>query len=157
MWIVVDPLLRRGNPHQFEHLDGARLGGLRRQLRVRQDRLDDLLADRVDRIERSHRFLEDHRHLAAAQAPAFVGGEAEDVAPLEQDRIGLDLAWWARHQAHHGERGHALAAAGLADQSDGAAAPDGEVDAVDRAEEAAVGMEVGAETADLEELFHQKE
>ena len=124
---------------------------------VRQDRLDDLLADRVDRIERGHRLLEDHRHLAAAQAAALVGGEAEHVAALEQDRVGRDLAGRARHQAHDGERGHALAAAGFADQADGAAATDGEVDAVDRAEQAAVGVEVGAETADLEELVHQNE
>jgi hypothetical protein len=111
----------------------------------------------VDRIERGHRLLEDHRHLAAAQAAALVGRKAEDVAAFEEDRIGLDLAGRARHQAHDGERGDALAAAGFADQADGAATPDGEVDAVDRAEEAAVGVEVGAETADLEELFHQKE
>jgi len=124
---------------------------------VREDALHDLLADRVHRIERSHRLLEDHRHLAAAQAAALVGRESEDVAALEQDRLGLDLARWTRHQAHDRERGHALAAAGLADQADGAAATDREVDAVDRAEQAAVGVEVGAETAHLEELFHQKE
>ena len=40
---------------------------------------------------------------------------------------------------------------------DGAAAADGEVDAVDRAEQAAVGVEVGPETADLEQLVHQNE
>jgi alkylation response protein AidB-like acyl-CoA dehydrogenase len=77
--------------------------------------------------------------------------------PEEYGGIGLDLAGRACHQAHDGERGDALAAAGFADQADGAAAADGEVDAVDRAEQAAVGVEVGAETADLEELFHQKE
>ena len=93
----------RGNPHQFEHLDRARLGGLRRHRGVGQDRLDDLLADGVDRIERGHRLLEDHRHLAAAQLAALVGRQRQHVAVCEQHRLGLDLARRARHQAHDRE------------------------------------------------------
>ena len=60
-------------------------------------------------------------------------------------------------QPHDRERGHALAAAGFADQPDGLAAADGEVDAVDRAEQAAVGAEVGPQAADLEKRLHQNE
>ena len=37
---------------------------------VRADRLDDLLADPVDRVQRRHRVLEDHRDLVAAVRPA---------------------------------------------------------------------------------------
>ena len=46
----------------------------------------------------------------------------QHVAVAEQDRLGLDLAGRARHQPHDRERGDALAAAGFADQADGAAA-----------------------------------
>ena len=42
--------------------------------------------------------------------------------PSNMHRLGLDLARRARHQAHDRERRHALAAAGFADQADGAAA-----------------------------------
>ena len=155
--IVVDALRRRGDPHQLEHFDRARLGGLRRHRGVGQDRLDDLLADGVDRVERGHRLLEDHRHLAAAQLAALVGRQRQHVAVAEHHRLGLDLARRARHQAHDRERRHALAAAGLADQADGAAARHAEADAVDGAEQAAVRREVGLQAANLEELFHQKE
>ena len=41
--------------------------------------------------------------------------------------------------------------------SHGAAAIDGEIDAIDRAEETAVGMEVRPKTADLQKLVHQNE
>ena len=75
----------------------------------------------------------------------------------EQHRLGLDLARRARHQAHDRERRHALAAAGFADQADGAAARHAEADAVDGAEQAAIRREVGLETANLEECFHQNE
>ena len=77
--------------------------------------------------------------------------------PSNSDGVGLDLAGRAGDQAHDRERGHALAAAQFADQADGPAAADGKVDAVDGAEEAAVGVEVGPETADLEKLVHQNE
>ena len=155
--IVVDPLGGGRNAHQLEHLDGAFPGRLRRHPGVRQDRLDDLLADRMDRVERGHRLLEDHRHRGSAQPAPLVGREAQHVAAVEQHRIGRDLAGRARDQAHHRQRGHALAAARFAHQPHGLAAADGEVDAVDGAEQAAVGMEVGFEAADLEELVHQNE
>src|SRR2546422_7775887 len=37
------------------------------QFRVQLDRLDDLVADRIDRVQRGHRLLEDHRDVAPAQ------------------------------------------------------------------------------------------
>jgi hypothetical protein len=155
--IVVDALRRRGDPHQFEHFDRARFGGARRHLGMGQDRLDDLLADGVDRIERGHRLLEDHRHLAAAQLAPLVGRQRQHVAISEQHRLGLDLARRARHQTHDRQRRHALAAAGLADKADGAPAGNAEADAVDGAEQAAVGREVGPQVANLEKRVHQKE
>ena len=154
---IVDALRRRGDPHQVEHLDRARSRGARRHRAVGQDRLDDLLADGVDRIERGHRLLEDHRHLAAAQPAALVGRKPQHVAIAEQHRLGLDLARRARHQAHHRERRHALAAAGLADKADRASAGNAEADAVDGAEQAAIRREVGLQPTNLEERVHQNE
>jgi hypothetical protein len=79
------------------------------------------------------------------------------IIDIAAPRSRRDLAGRARDQAHHRERGHALAAARFAHKPHGPAAADGEIDAVDGAEQAAVGVEVGFETADLEELFHQNE
>ena len=79
--IVVEPLRRRRDAHQLEHLDRARSAPPAATSCVwRQDRLDDLLADRVDRVERGHRLLEDHRHLAAAQPAPLVGRQPQQVA-----------------------------------------------------------------------------
>ena len=86
---------------------------------------------------------------AAAQPAPLVGREAQHIAAVEQHGFGLDLAGRARDQAHDRERGHALAAARFAHQPDGLAATDGKIDAVDGAEQPAVGVEVGFETADV--------
>ena len=53
-----------------------------RQLLVEDQRLDDLLAARVDRIQRGHRLLEDHRDLLAADRAHLLRSSAErDRAP----------------------------------------------------------------------------
>ena len=67
--IVVERASRReGMRDQLEHLDRARLRACGEHWSsCSQDRLGDLLADRVHRVERGHRLLEDHRDLAAAQ------------------------------------------------------------------------------------------
>jgi hypothetical protein len=48
--------------------------------------LVDLLAAAHHRIERGHRFLEDHRHAGAAQLAQALLARAEDVLALQQDR-----------------------------------------------------------------------
>ena len=76
----------------------------------------DLITDRKARIERRHRLLEDHRQPVAAQISHLRLGQGDQFSPLEQNG--------ARHarprfgqQPHDGKRGHALAAAGLADDA----------------------------------------
>ena len=46
------------------------------------DRLDDLVADRVDRVQRRHRVLEDHRDLVAAHVAQPRLGQLEQVLAL---------------------------------------------------------------------------
>jgi hypothetical protein len=78
---------------------------------------------------------------------AAAGGE------IDGRRTGpaaLDAAHRLREQAHDGEGGDALAAAGFADDAEGAAAADGEAHAVDGGEPAGVGVEGRDEVADLE-------
>ena len=55
------------------------------------------------------------------------------------------------HEAHDRERGHALAAAGLADDAEGAPGPDLEADPVDGPVQPALGAEEGLEVAHLED------
>ncbi len=147
----------RGDAHQLEHLDRARLGGLRRQrvcARIASTICWPIVWTGLSEVIGSWKIIDilPPRRLRRSSAE-----RPSTSRPSNRIGIGLDLAGRARHQAHDRERGHALAAAGFAHQPDGAAAADGEVDAVDRAEQAAIGVEVGPETADLEKLVHQKE
>ena len=52
---------------------------------MRLEHLGDLVADPHQRIERRHRLLENHRDPAAAHVLHVAFGEAEKVAPFEQD------------------------------------------------------------------------
>ena len=117
---------------------------------VRLDRLDDLLADPVHRIERGHRVLEDHPDLVAAEVLHLRVRDLEQVPALV-----VHLAAEARvdvaRQPHDRHRGHALARAGLADDAEHLAALELERDAVDGVNDAVLGRELDAEVLDLEQ------
>jgi hypothetical protein len=78
---------------------------------MQRDRLADLPADRVQRVERGHRLLEDHRDVIAADALHLALAELEQVPALEADRTADDTARRVGNQAQDGECRHALAAA----------------------------------------------
>ena len=65
---------------------------LRRDVVVQHHRLDELLADRVHRVQRRHRVLEDHRHLVAADRAAAGRGHADQVVALEQ-RLAAEIVF----------------------------------------------------------------
>ena len=119
-----------------------------------QQAFDDLLADREGRVERGHRLLEDHRHGVAAQVLHVACRGTDQLAALEADRAAADAPGRIGHQAHDRERGHALAAARLADDGERLARLDREADAVDGREFAVVGAEMGAQIAQLEQRRH---
>ena len=120
---------------------------------VALDRLDDLVAHRVGGIERGHRLLEDHGEPRAAHVADGVGVEGQKIAALEAD-LALHRGVLRRQQAHDGKRRHALAAARFADQSQGAAALQRQVDAVDGAHRAVVGGEGNGKLAQFEQNAH---
>ena len=120
-------------------------------LQVDEQRLHDLLPDRQDRVERGHRLLEDHRDVAAAHLAHVVVGEIEQVSAGEQDAAGGDAAGFLGQKPHDGERGHRLAAAGFADDRHRFARPDGVRNAVDRAHDAARGLEPHVQVLHLEQ------
>ena len=64
--VVVDPAGRLRDADPVEHLDRVLAGDLLGHVVVDPVRLDDLDADRVVRVHRGQRVLEDHRHLLAA-------------------------------------------------------------------------------------------
>ena len=71
---------------QLEQLAGALPGGLRRLAEPLLDRLGDLVAHALDRVERVHRALEHDRDLAPAVAPQRVLGLGHEVDAHQLDR-----------------------------------------------------------------------
>ena len=122
--IFVDALLGRGDMDAAQQLDRALARRAPRAAAMAQDGLDDLIADGEARIERGHRLLEDHREPVAAQVAQRLVGHVEQIEAVETDRAG-DFGGMFRQQAHDGERGDALAAAGFADQAQRRAVGDG--------------------------------
>ena len=85
----------------------------------------------------------------AADVAHLLVGELEQVAAVEQDLAG-DGASRPLDEAHHRQRGDALAAARFADHAERLAVPDLEADAVDGLDRAVLGEEVRLEALDLE-------
>src|SRR5499433_1106106 len=131
MRIVVNALLGRWDFHQPQQIDGARTRLFSRQAAVTDEGLCNLLADRIDRIERRHRFLEDHRQPIAAQVAHLAIGQAEQIGAVKANsarHLGRALG----QQSHDRQRGDALAAPGFADKAQGLSAPHREIDAINR-------------------------
>ena len=112
---------------------------------------DDLVADRIARIERGHRLLEDHREAVAAHVAQFAIRQVEQPDAVERHGAGNFRALFGQ-QAHHGQRSHALAATGFADEAERRAARDREIDAIDRdGAAAAIAMEHDAQILDRQQ------
>ena len=67
--IIINP--RRGirDPNCLEQVDSARPRGVPVHTTMKLQHLGNLAANREDRIQRRHRFLENHRNLIAANLP----------------------------------------------------------------------------------------
>ena len=83
--ILVDASLGRGNTRLLEQCNGAcpRIGLADRQMR--SDGLDQLTTDRVQRIQRRQRILEDRSDLASADAAHRFRRQVIDAAAFEPD------------------------------------------------------------------------
>src|SRR5512132_663798 len=114
------------------------------------ERFADLAADGEHRVQARHRVLEDHRDLAPPDLAQLGVGETQQVAASEHRRAVRDLSS-AREDAHQRERGHALAAARLADDAERFTGGDVEADAVAGMHRPATSPEPDLEVLDGEE------
>ncbi len=113
--VVVQPLRRLRQADQVEHLGGPFecLGPARAAMQP--DRLGHLVADRLGRVERGQRILEDHRDLVAPDLAQLGVGKADQFPVAQPDRAADDVPA-RRQQAHDRQARHRLAAARLAHQ-----------------------------------------
>ena len=95
-------------------------------------------ADVHARIERGVRVLKDDLDIAAQDAK-LIGLQPPDILAIKMD---FARGWF--DQAQHAAPGGRLAAAGFADQPEGFAALDGEIDAVDSVNAAGLAAEQAA-------------
>jgi hypothetical protein len=115
---------------------------------VRQHRLGDLLAHGVRRVQRRQRVLEDHGDLVAADLAHGLGPQVGDLPPGQPDRPAGDAAAVGQ-QPHDRQRGHRLAAAGLADHAERLALVDVQRHAVHGVHDAFLQLDLGAQVGDL--------
>ena len=120
--IGAEPLLRLGEADQAQQLERARARRAAVEALVQEQHLADLLLDRVQRVQRGHRLLEDHARCGCrgSCAASSLGAPTSSwpwkrMLPLgmPRQRIGQQL--------QDRERGHRLARAALADQRQGLA------------------------------------
>ena len=119
-------------------------------LAVSVDRLGDLAADLVERMQRRQRILEDHRDVVAADPAELLAGERQQVGALEQD-LARHAAGAAVGQPHRRQRGDGLARAGLADDPQRRGGGNRVGDSVDGMDDAVVGVELDPQVLDVEQ------
>ena len=114
MRVLVETRPGSRDPHGVENPQGFRLGLRLPDRAVKTQGLGDLETNRQHRVQAGHRLLEDHRDLAAAHCPHGAFRQRHQVAALQQDPA-LDAPVHLGHQAHDGQRRHALARPRLPD------------------------------------------
>src|SRR5680860_1171100 len=115
---------------------------------VHRDRLGDLVADALYRVEGGERVLEHHRDVFAPHGFELGLRQVQQVSTVE-----VHLARHVpstRHQAEDGHRGRGLSRAGLAHDGEGLTRGDGERHVVDGAQWPVVGRERDREVLDRE-------
>ena len=126
--IRVDAPLRLRDAGAREQPIARSRAALRPSRSCSAEHLDDLRADRMERIQRGHRLLEDHRDLAAAHRAHLRLAERAQVDAVEDDASRRARAV---DEAEDRERRDRLARPGFADERELLAGADRERDAVD--------------------------
>ncbi|KAG1217387.1 hypothetical protein G6F35_009204 [Rhizopus arrhizus] len=134
-----------GHQHGF----GLRPGLLARDVLVQQIDFGQLLAHCHHRVQRRHGLLEDHRDLVAAHPPHGLVVVQSQVRARQTDAAGADPPQ-RRDQPHDGQRRHALAAAGLPDQTQRFACTQLEADLAQYLRHAATRAKLQAEGLDFQ-------
>ena len=132
-----------------QKLDRAGAGGGAGQALVQRHAFGQLLFDRVQRVERGHRLLEDEADVVAADGAQLRLGRADQLGAVVADaaRDGRGVA----QKLDRGQRGHRLAGPGFADQRHRLAPVHGEADAAHGMCDLAVLLEADPQVAHVED------
>ena len=120
---------------------------------VQVHRLGDLHANGQRRVEGRHRLLEDHGDAIAANGPDVAVAHLDQVAALEQDFAGDDLAGRVGNQPEDRQCRHTLARARFAYHRHGFASVDVERHVVHRRHDTAIGTKARGQATHLQQGF----
>ncbi|MNZ47010.1 hypothetical protein D3C78_647120 [compost metagenome] len=109
MWQGFEAFVWLRDAYQVKQLQRARSGLLATQALVQQEDLVDLLFDVVQRVERGHRLLEDHRDAVATNTAHLLFIQGQQVAPFVVNRAGRMTRQRVGQQAQDRMGGHRLA------------------------------------------------
>ena len=120
---------------------------------VEQNRLGDLLADGIDRIQRRHRILEDHCNVAATHGFELFFCHFQNVLAVQQDFTVLDDSGRVRDQVQNAEGCRSFAGAGLTDEAERALFSKRQAHAVDRVNDTVFCFIIDNEVFDIQNFF----
>ena len=150
MRIGAQATFRRWNLDQLQQLQRPCHRGRARAALVAHHGLGDLVADAVDRIERGHRLLEDHRDDGAAHGIHGALAQRQDVVLTDAD-AAADHRAARRMQPQDRAHRHRLARTGLADNAQHLARQDVERDAVDGGDRGLAADEIDRQVANFDQ------
>src|SRR5205823_9166157 len=110
-----------------------------------------LVTHAIKWVERRHRIWKDQGDISTPHVAHLGLDELEEVGTLEQYPAADDPARWLRHQPHDRERGHRLAGAALAHDSERFALLHFEADAVNGPDHTVTGEEMGVKVDDVKQ------
>ena len=161
MGVLVNALLRGGDPHLCQQLQRPGTAGSFVQVRMVLQILPDLESDGVDRVEGGHRVLKDHGYVPAAEGAHFLAVAGQLIDPnvtllaVVGDGPALNAGELGQ-KLHDGRGRHALAAARLPHHTEGPSLIKFEGDAVENLVAPLVGVKIGSQILDGDDglLFH---
>ena len=148
--VIVDAIGRFGDADLVEQFDGTFSGFGPAGLLMEHDRLHHLRPDGEHRVERSHRLLEDHADLFAANFAHLRLRQPHQIPPQKRNLPLLNLRRTSQ-QPHHRQRSHRFTRARLADNPKRHALFDFERDVVDGLNRSFFRVEVGLKAFDGDE------
>ena len=120
---------------------------------MQSERFSDLLSNREDRIQRSHRVLKDHRDIIATNRAHFSVGKFQQVPAIKNNFPACNPAR-RRYQTHDRKRSHRLATTAFAHQAKELATIEVKADVINRAHKAGTGSEMRSQVLNFEKVSH---
>jgi hypothetical protein len=110
MRVLAEPSFRFGDADQAKQLDSTLLCLWGIELLMKGDGFADLVAHRVDGVQRRHGLLEDHGDLVAANVAHLLITLLQEILTVKEDFAAHDLARRVGDEAHNRECRDGLAA-----------------------------------------------